>query len=131
MALMRAYIVEKSETILCRLASLFAEIEGLELVGQAGSIKVATDNILRLQPDVVLLDIKLPDGNGLDMLESLQAQGLKAKAIVMTFDPYHLYRMKAMKLGAVHFIDKAKEIENIRSLLEQLIAEQHPTLITI
>jgi len=125
---MRAFIVERSEVVRSRLVLLLAEMEWLELVGQAGSVKIATKNILRLQPDVVLLDIKLPDGNGLDMLESLQAQGLKSRAIVMTFDPYHLYRMRAMELGAIHFIDKAKELGNIRLILEQMVTEQNMTL---
>lgn len=124
----RVYIVEDSEIIRIRLASLFAEIEGLELVGQAGSVKVATADILRLQPDVVLLDIKLTDGNGLDMLESLRALGMKVKAIVMTFDPYHLYRKRASELGAIHFIDKAKDLGNIQLILEQIVAEQYVSL---
>ena len=122
---MRAYIIENSEIVRGRLAFMLAEIEWLELVGQAGSIKAATENIFRLQPDVVLLDIKLSDGNGLDLLESLQAQGLKTRAIVMTFDPHPQFRKRAMELGAVCFIDKAKELGNIRLMLGQMVAEQH------
>lgn len=121
---MRAYIVENSEIIRVRLALLLAEIEGLELAGQAGNVRVATREIVSLQPDVALVDIKLSDGNGLDLLESIQAQGLKTKLIVMTFDPYSQYRNRAMKLGVIHFIDKAKGFENIRSILMQMIAEQ-------
>lgn len=122
---MRAYIVERSQIVRSRLASLLAEIEGLDLVGQAGSVRDATENILVLQPDVVLIDIKLPDGSGLDMLESLRAQGLKAKVIVITLDLYPLYRKRAMELGAIHFIDKARELEKIRPILVQLVAG-HP-----
>ena len=125
---MRAYIVERSEIIRSRLALLLAEMEWLELVGQAGSIKDTTKNIMQLQPDVMLVDIKLSDGNGLDMLESLQAQGLKTRAIVMTFDPHPQFRKRAMELGTIHFIDKAKELGNIRLILGQMIAEQHITL---
>lgn len=125
---MRAYILENSEIVRVRLALLLAEIEGLELVGQAGSIKDATENICRLQPDVVLVDIKLSDGNGLDMLESLQAQGLKTRAVVMTFYPHPQYRKRAMELGAICFIDKAKEFENIRLILGQIVVEQHVVL---
>lgn len=125
---MRAYIVERSEIIRSRLALLLAEMEWLELVGQAGSIKDTTKNIMQLQPDVMLVDIKLSDGNGLDMLESLQAQGLKTRAIVMTFDPHPQFRKRAMELGTIHFIDKAKELGNIRLILGQMIAEQHVTL---
>ena len=128
MASMRAYIVEDSEIVRVRLALLLAKIEGVELVGQAGSVRVATENILRLQPDVALVDIKLSDGNGLDLLESIQVQGLKTMAIVMTFDPHPQYRKRAMELGVAHFIDKAKELGNIQLILGQMVAEQHVIL---
>lgn len=125
---MRAYIVEDSEIVRVRLALLLARIEGLELVGQAGSVRVATENILRLQPEVALVDIKLPDGNGLDLLESIRVQGLKTMAIVMTFDPHPQFRKRAMEIGVAHFIDKAKELGNIQLILGQMVAEQHVTL---
>ena len=125
---MRVYIVERSEIVRSRLALLFAEIEGLELVGQTGRIQGTTKNILRLQPDVVLVDIKLFDGNGLDLLESLQGRGLKTRAIVMTFDPHPQFKKRAMELGALHFIDKAKELGNLRLILGQMVAEQYITL---
>lgn len=124
---MRAYIVENSEIIRDRLALLFAEIEGLVLVGQAGSVKTAIEDILKLKPDMAMVDIKLSDGNGLDLLESMQAQGSKTKMIVMTFDPYSQYRKRAMKFGAVHFIDKAKGLGSIRLILEQMVAKHQAT----
>ena len=122
---MRVYIAERSEFIRSKLVLLFAEIEGLELAGQAGSVRDATKDILRLQPDVALVDIKLFDGNGLDLLESLQAQGLKTRAIVMTLNPHPQFRERAMGLGVAHFIDKAKELGSIRLILGQMVAEQH------
>ncbi len=121
---MRAYIVEGSEIIRSRLASLLAEIEGLEVVGQTGSAGIAKENILRTQPDVVLIDVKLPDGNGLDLLAAIQEQGLGIRAIVMTYNPYQQYRKRAMELGADCFVDKATGLENIRLAMEQMAAEQ-------
>lgn len=125
---MRAYIVENSEIVRDRLALLLADIEGLELVGHAGSARIATEEISQLQPDVVLLDVKLSDGSGLDVLESMQAQRLKTIAIVMTLDPYSQYRKRAIELGAIHFIDKATEFESLRLILGKVIAEQRVTL---
>ena len=125
---MRVYIVDRSVIVRSKLALLFAEIEGLELAGQAGSVKDATKDILMLQPDVALVDIKLFDGNGLDVLKSIQVQGLKTKTMVMTFDPHPQYRKRATELGASHFIDKAREFESIRLILGQMVAEQRVTL---
>ena len=125
---MRAYIVENSEIIRDRLALLLADIEGLELIGQTGSARIATEELSQLQPDVVLVDVKLSDGSGLDVLESMQAQGLKTIAIVITLDPYAQYRKRAIELGAIHFIDKATELESLQLILGKVVAEQRVTL---
>lgn len=121
---MRAYIVEDSKLVRDRLVLLLEEIDGLEIVGQSGSIKAATENIFRLQPDVLLIDIRLPDGSGLDILAKIQACGLKIIPIVMTLGPYSEHRKLAMERGAVKFFDKAKELWKIPVALVQMIAEQ-------
>lgn len=120
-AFMRVFIVEGSEIIRSRLAFLFSEIDWVEQVSQAKSVKDAMENILRLRPDVVLIDIKLPDGNGLDLLAEMQVQGVESKAIIMTFSPHPQYRKRAMELGAFGFIDKATELGSIRSILGKLV----------
>lgn len=119
---MRAYIVEDSKLIRDRLVLLLEEIDGLEVVGQSGSIKAATENIFRLQPDVLLVDIRLPDGSGLDMLARIQACGLKIISIVITLEPHPAHLKLAMERGAVCFFDKAKELWKIPVVLEQMIA---------
>lgn len=121
---MRAYIVEDSELFRNRLVLLLEEIDGLEIVGLSGSIKAATENIFRLQPDVMLVDISLPDGSGLDLLAKTQACGLKIIPIVMTLDPYPEHRKLATERGAVCFFDKAKELWKIPAALVQMIAQQ-------
>lgn len=91
--------------------------------GCRGSITVATENIFRLQADVMLVDIRLPDGSGLDMLAKIQACGLKIVPIIMTLDPYTELRKLATEHGAVYFFDKAKELSKIPAVLVQMIAE--------
>jgi len=121
---MRAYIVEDSKVVRGRLVALLEEIDGLEIVGQSGSIKAATESVFLLQPDVMLVDIRLQDGSGLDLLAKIQACGLKIIPIVMTLDPYPEHRKLAMERGAVHFFDKAKELWKIPEVLMQMIANQ-------
>lgn len=125
---MRTYIVEDSELFRNRLVLLLEEIDGLEIVGLAGSIKAATENIFRLQPDVMLVDINLPDGSGLDILTKTQACGLKIIPIIMTLDPRPEHRNLAMERGAVFFFDKTKELWKIPAALVQMIAEQQAAI---
>jgi len=104
------------------MVSWLEEIDGLEVVGHAGSVNTATENILRLRPDVMLVDIRLSDGNGLDILAKIRTCGLNIIPIVMTLHAYPAHKKLAMKHGAVHFFDKAKELWKIPVALEQMIA---------
>ncbi len=121
---MRTYIVEDSKIVLDRLVSLLEEVDGLKIVGQTGSLKTATENILLLQPDVILVDIRLSDGNGLDVLAKIRRWGLKTTSMVMTLDPYPEHRKLAMEWGAAYFFDKTRELCKIPIAFEQLIAAQ-------
>lgn len=121
---MRAYIVEDSKVVLDRMVSLFGEIDGLEVVGHTGSVKTAIEDILRLRPDVMLIDIRLSDGNGLDILEKIQTCRLNIIPIVMTLHTYPAHRKVAIKHGAVHFFDKARELWKIPVALKRMIAAQ-------
>lgn len=125
---MRAYIVEDSKLVRDRLLALLEDIDGLEIVGMAGNIEAASENIFRLQPDAVLVDIKLPDGNGLEILKKIQLCGLKIIPIVITMDPYPEHRKLAIERGAAYFFDKAKELWKIPEVLKQMIAEQQAAL---
>ena len=63
-----------------------SRIEGFEVVGQATTVKTAVQASCELQPDLLLLDIHLPDGSGLDVLHQLTGESGSGRpdAIVIT-----------------------------------------------
>lgn len=121
---MRVCIVEDSEIVRHRLVMLLEVIDGLKIVGETGSVKTASENILLLRPDVMLIDIRLPDGNGLDLLAEIQRCGLKITPMVMTIDPNPELRKLAKEQGAVYFFEKGRELWKIPMAFKQLIAGQ-------
>ena len=56
------------------LASLLEREEGLEVVAEAGTTREAMDLIATIQPDLVLADLRLPDGSGLEMIKDALAR---------------------------------------------------------
>ena len=66
------------------LSTLLKGFAHLEVVGEAGTCAEAVSEAVRLKPDVVLLDIRLPDGNGLDACRSIQQLGLETKVLILT-----------------------------------------------
>lgn len=80
--------------------------EGLEVVGEAGSATEGLTCIRHQQPDLVLLDLQLPDENGLRVLAELQGLEPTPKVLVLTSFLEEDYLREAMRLGAAGFLVK-------------------------
>jgi DNA-binding NarL/FixJ family response regulator len=118
---MKVLIADDSALMRERLGALVAEIEGVELVGEAGSAKEALAGIRRLKPDVVILDIRMPGGNGIQVLQEIRKEPAARPIVIMlTAFPYPQYRQKCLEAGADYFFDKASEFDRVASLLKTL-----------
>ncbi|MEE9094786.1 response regulator [Pseudarthrobacter phenanthrenivorans] len=99
-------------------ASRVARVEGFECVGQVYSAAAAREAIGRLAPDLLLLDIHLPDEDGLSLLRSLQAAGTQVDCIVITAAQELATVKSAMASGAVYYLVKPFGFERLRTQLE-------------
>jgi DNA-binding NarL/FixJ family response regulator len=111
----RLVIVDDAQIVRDRIKDLVSTSDGIELVGEAGDIKEAIEVIRGTRPDVVTLDLHLPDGSGLELLRALKDGREVPRVIIVT--NYPQLRKKSMESGADHFIDKSKEIESLGELL--------------
>ncbi|MFC1402138.1 MULTISPECIES: response regulator [Streptacidiphilus] len=91
-------------------ARYVARTEGFTVVGEASTVRGAVQAARELQPDLLLLDVYLPDGSGLDVLHQLAADaagtGTGPDAIVITGARELATVRSAMKLGAVGYLVK-------------------------
>ena len=120
--MLKVVIADDSALVRERLAALVSDIEGVEMVGQASNASDAIDISQRLKPDVVILDIRMPGGNGIQVLEAIKASEAGPVVIMLTAFPYPQYRDKCLKAGADHFFDKATELDSVPEVLKQLQA---------
>ena len=122
---MRVFIVDDSDLLLQRLGASLSQMQGIEIVGEARDALKATKLILNLKPDVVILDIRMPAGSGIDVLENIKRATPAPQVIMLTNYPYPQYRKKAEDTGAEFFFDKATEFDKVAEALEELrIAER-------
>lgn len=122
---MRVFIVDDSDLVRQRLGAMLSQMQGIEVVGEARDALKATKLILNLKPDVVILDIRMPAGSGIDVLENIKRVRPAPKVIMLTNYPYPQYRKKAEDTGADFFFDKATEFDKVAEALEELrIAER-------
>jgi two-component system, chemotaxis family, protein-glutamate methylesterase/glutaminase len=85
-----------------------AAIPGIEVVGSASNGKLALSRIASLAPDVMTLDIEMPEMNGIEVLEAIQAAGSKLGIIVLSSQTRKgsALTVRALELGAFDFVTK-------------------------
>ncbi len=118
---MTVFIVDDSEMIRERLVNLLSNIDGIEILGQAEDALDATDAIRKLKPDVVISDIQIRGGSGIDVLKNIKRDKSASIVIMLANYPYPQYRKKCAKEGADLFFDKSTELENLIEALSGLI----------
>jgi DNA-binding NarL/FixJ family response regulator len=118
---MRVLIADDSEVLVQRLVTMLAEVRGIEIVGQAGTVAEAAQAVRNLRPDVMILDIRMPGGSGIDVLEGMKRDQATPIVIVLTNYGYPQYRKKCLQSGARFFLDKSTEFEKVGEVLRSLI----------
>ena len=113
----RVFLVEDSVPIRERLVRLLGEIDGVEMVGEADTAAAAAAGILRSRPNIVVLDISLAHGTGIDVLREVHPQAPEIEFIVLTNLANSQYQKICMQAGASHFIDKSTQIAEVSRLI--------------
>jgi len=118
---MKILIADDSPIVRERLKNILSEFPEVEIAGQAKSTPEAIESINMMKPDVVILDIRMPGGSGIEVLQSIKKDRPDIKVIMFTNYPYPQYRKKCMDLGADFFFAKATESEEVPKVIEQLL----------
>jgi DNA-binding NarL/FixJ family response regulator len=87
--------------------------KGIEVIGEATTGRQAVEKTLALEPDVLLLDIRMPDMDGLEALASIKAARPRTSVLVLTSFGNPEYLARALTLGAAGFLSKSSEPEKI------------------
>jgi DNA-binding NarL/FixJ family response regulator len=102
------------------LVSLLSNKDGLSVVGEAGSVREAIEKTTQLDPDLVLMDISLPDGSGLDAMKSILSNNPKILFVILTPQESDKLLFESIRHGAVGFILKntpaSKLIESLHAI---------------
>jgi DNA-binding NarL/FixJ family response regulator len=114
-------IVDDSQIITERLQTM---LEGLNNIGSiecAGDYPLAIQLLMNASFDIVLLDINLPGGNGIDLLRHIKAAHPQSNVIMFTNQAGRYYRDICIKLGADYFMDKSTEFEDTPLIVSSLL----------
>lgn len=99
-------LVEDHKLIRVGIRTLFDESDGFEVVAEAECGKEAIDKALRHKPNIILLDLMLPDISGLKVLKSLQEKECGSKVIILSSNNNIEEIMKSLSLGIYAYVIK-------------------------
>jgi len=113
-ALLRVLIVDDARLARRELRTLLAAIPWVACVGEADDVPAAREAILREQPDLVLLDVQMPSGEGFDVLD-----GLETVPMVVFVTAYDQYAVRAFETNALDYLVKPVEAGRLQAALER------------
>jgi two-component system LytT family response regulator len=116
---LRVIIVEDQIAIRQDLEGFLLQQPGFIVIGACGTVSDAIVLIHTTKPDLLLLDIGLPDGTGFDILEQITPQ---LKVIFLT--AHHEYAIRAIRYGAIDYLLKPLDEKELREALQRVISAQ-------
>jgi DNA-binding NarL/FixJ family response regulator len=83
-SVIRILLVDDHEVVREGLRALLSRREGFQIVGQAGTVAEAIDEAQRTRPDIVVMDVRLPDGSGIEACREIREAMPETKVIILT-----------------------------------------------
>ncbi len=84
---LRLLVVDDHEVVRQGLVSLLERREGFQVVAQAGTVAEAIDAARKYQPDLIVMDVRLPDGSGIEACREIRAEQPQVRVVILTSYP--------------------------------------------
>lgn len=117
-------IVDDSATLRKDLKKLLEPIKSIEVVGEAIDAPSALSQCNALKPDIMILDISLKNGSGIEVLENMNRSPHSPIIIMFTNHAKGEFQKATKRLGADYFFDKTNDIEKLINTLINLSSKQ-------
>jgi DNA-binding NarL/FixJ family response regulator len=104
------------------IATVVANQDDLELVGMADTGKTALEQFRRYRPDITLMDLRLPDMNGISAIATIRAEFPKARVIVVTTFEGDYEIQRALTAGAFGYLLKSTPLDELVGVIRKVHA---------
>ncbi len=122
---MKVFIADDSQEVRQRIVAMLSDLERIDVVGQAENVQNAINSIRELKPDVVILDMRMPGGSGIDVLEKIEKRNGMPVVIMLTNYAHSQYRKRCLAAGADFFFDKSGEFEKVIDVVNGMGSMKH------
>jgi two-component system, NtrC family, response regulator PilR len=114
-------LVVDDERSIREFLTILLQQEGYDVV-TAASVAEGIERLGSGRPDLVMCDLKLPDGTGLEVLEHARRQRLETPFIIITAHTTPQHALEALRAGAAEYLSKPFNLEDLKSILRKLLA---------
>jgi DNA-binding NarL/FixJ family response regulator len=111
--MIKLLIVDDHEMVRAGLRALLSRVEDFQIVGEVSTAAEGVEAAGKLEPDVVLMDLKLPDGSGVDACREISEARPGARVLFLTSYPEELARMSTVLACAAGYLSKEVLYESL------------------
>ena len=119
----RIVVVDDAPIIRSMLKDILSQ-GGYEIIGECGNGQEAVQKYQELKPDLVTMDIVMPDKDGIEALSEILTFDSNAKVVMVTAVDQRVSLMKAIRSGAVDYIIKPFETDRVLSAIKSALGEE-------
>ncbi|MEZ4416032.1 MAG: response regulator transcription factor [Gemmatimonadota bacterium] len=106
MSSLRVLLADDHALVRSGLGSLLEQVDGIEVVGEVGNGRLAVEGVQELKPDIVIMDITMPELNGLDATVRIKRDRPETRVIILSMHTGEEYITAALEAGADAFLVK-------------------------
>ncbi len=118
--MIRVVIAEDHTLIREALAKMLVASHRIDVVGQAATGTEAVNEVNRLHPDVLLLDVSMPEKDGIAALADLAALETDTKTIILTMHEDEAHGVRAIRAGAAGYVKKSANLDELLAAIERV-----------
>jgi len=118
----RVLIVDNYPLVREGLKWIIAAEADFTICGETGSVREARALVREHRPDIVILDLSLEDGSGLELIRRLKSECPELKVLVCSMHDELLFAERAVRAGASGFVDKHEAAQHVPTALRQVLA---------
>lgn len=118
--MIKAVLVDDEILVLNYLEKIVGETNGMQVIGAFTDPELALIEIPRLEPDVVFLDVDMPELNGIELGTKLMQANCNEKMAIVFVTAYEQYAIHAFELNAIHYILKPVDRQSVDEILNRV-----------
>ena len=119
---LRVYLIDDETLVRIGLHALLGQVPDVEVVGESFSPRIALGELAKVRPDVILLDITMPELSGLDAIPQIRDACPSARIVMMSHHEGDAFVERALRAGADGYLSKDSEPEELAMALRAVLA---------